>query len=158
MLSVILPYKARTFLIHGLSALCTRLLGLLGFLLYTIHPVPVKRSASAPILSPAVWVVCPGAPALASQLRQGPGCGPESAPQTWPGGEPTLPFLSCRMAHNQPSFACLARQRRNGSSVTLAAFAAAKALVLVDIGGRSVTIEGVCFSQKITGRRACRKG
>ena len=71
MLSVILPYKARTFLIHGLSALCTRLLGLLGFLLYTLRPVPVKRSASAPILSPAVWVVCPGAPVLASQHRRG---------------------------------------------------------------------------------------
>ena len=50
MLSVILPYKARTFLIHGLSALCTRLLGLLGFLLYTLRPGSVKRRAAAPIL------------------------------------------------------------------------------------------------------------
>ena len=81
MLSVILPYKARTFLIHGLSALCTRLLGLLGFLLYTIRPVPVKRSASAPILSPAVWVVCPGAPVLASQHRKGMLCNPGKMPQ-----------------------------------------------------------------------------
>ena len=108
MLSVILPYKARTFLIHGLSALCTRLLGLLGFLLYTLRPVPVKR-------------------------RSRVGTGPV----------PGLSFLFCPVATNQPRFCCPARER----STTARALG-------IDIGGRSVTIEGVMFFSE-NHRQAC---
>ena len=145
MLSVILPYKARTFLIHGLSALCTRLLGLLGFLLYTLRPGSVKRSASAPILR------CRARQA-ASRRRQVVLLHRATKRKPVASADFSVaPCQDCTQALTgvgSPAPEQKSKQRMMPETGTTA-----QALG-VDIGGRSVTIEGVMFFSE-NHRQAC---
>ena len=105
---------------------------------YTQSILPLSTSVTLdPFLSPAPCVVCLLAPALASQHRQGPGCSPGPVPQKR--------MVVCRRAKTGTT-AGSPRPARERSTTAQA--------LGVDIGGRSVTIEGVMFFSE-NHRQAC---